>query len=226
MSETIDPVRELVKSTLAERRLNMSTVSRGLGKNHAYLHQFLTRGIPDRLPETVREKLAAILQVPEVQLKGGIPKQGNRDQPARIDRQSTPTSWDKMPVHGMSDETNGSFPWTGQVVDQVARPPHVAGAIHAYAVYVAGSTMEPRYYEGDIVYVHPGRPITLGAFVLVQIHPKREGEAPSASIRRVVKRTAAKVTFEQFNPPKLIDTKMDDILSMHRIVGSAESGAG
>ena len=117
------------------------------------------------------------------------------------------------------------LPWNGEIVDYVSRPPHVSGATQAYAVYVSGSSMEPRYYASELVYVHPGKPATIGAFVLVQVRPEAEGEAPRAFMKRLVRRTATKVTFEQFNPPKEIDIKASDILSMHRIVGSAESGA-
>ena len=31
--------------------------------------------------------------------------------------------------------------------------------------------MEPRYYAGELAHIHPGKPITIGAFVLVQIRP-------------------------------------------------------
>ena len=76
MDTSTDPVRQLIRTTLSQRQLNMSAVSKKLGKNHAYLHQFLDRGIPAQLPELVREQLAAILQVPEAQLKGGGGKGG------------------------------------------------------------------------------------------------------------------------------------------------------
>ena len=84
--------------------------------------------------------------------------------------------------------------------------------------------MEPRYYAGELVHIHPGKPVTTGSFVLVQVRPEAEGDAPRAFMKRLVRRTATKVTFEQFNPPKELDIKASDILSMHRIVGSAESG--
>jgi hypothetical protein len=224
MDATIDPVRQLVRATLLERQLNMSAVSKKLGKNHAYLHQFLDRGIPAQLPELVREQLAVILQVPEAQLKGGGTGQRPGAASARVLGELIPTPRDKMPVYGAGQGSDGWFPWTGEIVDYVPRPPHVAGATQAYAVYVVGSSMEPRYYAGELVYVHPGKPVTVGAFVLVQVRPPAEGEAPRASMTRLVKRTATKATFEQFNPPKQIDIKASDILAMHRIVGSAESG--
>ena len=224
MSDTSDPIRELVKSALSERGLNMSVVSKGLGRNHAYLHQFLYRGIPSRLPETIREKLAAILHVSEAQLKPGGPVQSHRASSAHLARPSTIASLDKIPVFRAEQGSDGWFSWTGEVVDHVSRSPQLAGASQAYALYVTGAGMEPRYYEGELLYVHPGKPVTNGAFVLVQVRPEREGEAPRASMKRLVKRVGHKVTFEQFNTTKQIEIKASDVLSIHRIVGSAESG--
>lgn len=224
MDATIDPVRQLIRSTLSEQRLTMSEVSKSLGRNHAYLHQFLDRGIPAQLPELLREKLAAILQVPEAQLKGGAAAQGGGTASAHVVRDQPPAG-NRIPVlaagRGGSD---GWFPWNGEIVDYVSRPPQLAGSPQAYAVYVLGSSMEPRYYAGELVHIHPGKPVTIGAFVLLQIRPEAEGEASRASMKRLARRTSTKVTFEQFNPPKEIDLKVSEILSMHRIVGSAESG--
>ncbi len=222
MNTSTDSVRPLIRDTLAQRHLNMSAVSKMLGKNHAYLHQFLDRGIPAQLPELVREQLARILDVPEEKLKGGGGK-GSRLPP--VGRPGAPFMGDKIPVYGAAQGgPDGWFPWNGDIVDYVSRPPHLAGATGAYAVFVAGSSMEPRYYAGEIVYIHPGKPVTVGAFVLVEVKPESEGDTPRAFIKRLVRRTATKVTFEQFNPPKEIDIKASDIKSMRRIVGNAESG--
>ena len=219
MNTSPDP-RQVIRTALSDRRLNMSAVSKMLGKNHAYLHQYLDRGIPAQLPELVRERLAEILQVPEAILRGGG---GKRPSGPRVP--FPPIAGDKIRVYGAAQGgPDGWFPWNGEIVDYVSRPPHLAGATEAYAVYVAGSSMEPRYYAGELVYVHPGKPVTIGAFVLVEVKSESEGEAPRAFIKRLVRRTATKVTFEQFNPAKEIDIKAADIKSMHRIVGNAESG--
>ena len=219
---TKDTVRQRIHSALAERQLNMSSVSKRLGKNHAYLHQFLYRGIPGHLPELVRGELAVILQVPEAELKGS---RSGRSGPPPFVPPLPPIPGDRIPVRGAGQGgSEGWFPWNGEIVDYISRPPHLAGATDAYAVYVAGSSMEPRYYAGELVYIHPGKPVTIGSFVLVQIRPEAEGDAPRAFMKRLVRRTANKVTLEQFNPPKNFDIKTSDVLSMHRIVGSAESG--
>ncbi|HXR94313.1 MAG TPA: hypothetical protein VN718_00435 [Rhizomicrobium sp.] len=65
----------------------------------------------------------------------------------------------------------------------------------------------------------------VGAYVLVQVKPKAAdaGEAPRAVVKRLVRRSATRVTLEQFNPKKTIELKTSDILSMHRVVGSGEA---
>ncbi|WP_342657150.1 hypothetical protein NPJ82_09350 [Sphingomonas sp. NY01] len=43
----------------------MANLSRSIGRNDAYLQQYVARGTPRRLPEDERRKLAMILQVDE-----------------------------------------------------------------------------------------------------------------------------------------------------------------
>jgi hypothetical protein len=60
---TADPVRALVERLVAERRVELATVSRAIGRNHAYLSQFLSRGVPRHLPERAREALARYFNI-------------------------------------------------------------------------------------------------------------------------------------------------------------------
>jgi len=66
-----DPPTDLKKASLA------------CGKNHAYLHQFINRGTPRKLPEDVRYALARHLGVDEVVLR---PEQGAAPLPAPVRR--------------------------------------------------------------------------------------------------------------------------------------------
>lgn len=64
----MDDVRELIEARLRELDLKRRDVSRKIGKNDAYIQQFLERGTPKALPEDARKKLARILKVPEPKL--------------------------------------------------------------------------------------------------------------------------------------------------------------
>lgn len=130
----------------------------------------------------------------------------------------------RLPVLGMAEcGPDGWSLWNGDVIDTIPRPSILAGAKDAYAVYIAGSSMEPRFFPTDAAFVHPGKPVTIGAFVLVQLKPEHEGETPKAVVKRLLKRSPNKVVLEQYNPPKTFEIRQSDIVSMHRVVGSIEA---
>jgi len=148
---------------------------------------------------------------------GGAPAQ-TRASPSR------PASTDRLQVLGMAEcGPDGWSLWNGDVIDMIDRPANLAGVPGAYAVYVVGASMEPRYHPGELVHIHPGKPLTVGAYVLVQRRPKNDGEPPLAVIKRLAKRSGAKIVLEQFNPPRSFEIKTDDIVSIHRVVGSGEA---
>ena len=72
----LDPVRELIVLRLQQLDMNLARASKTVGKNSAYLQQFVRRGIPRVLPEDVREALAALLEVPPSSLRGTLPAKG------------------------------------------------------------------------------------------------------------------------------------------------------
>ena len=151
-------------------------------------------------------------------VKGGAANLRVGKAPARDARDQ-----ERVPVLGMAEcGADGWSLWNGDIIDTIPRPMNLAGAPKAYAVYIVGDSMEPRYYAGEIAHVHPGKPVTIGAFVLVQIRPDHDGETPKAVVKRLVKRSATKLTLEQYNPPKKFELKADDIVSIHRVVGSGE----
>jgi SOS-response transcriptional repressor LexA len=215
-------VREFLRGKLAERGLSMKEASERIGRNHAYLQQFLERGIPAILPEEAREKLGEVLGVaPDVLRFGGPPSRPNARAPFL--RLPPANPGDRIPVMGVGEGGGeGKSLWNGEVVDYVARPPALAGAPSGYATYVIGTSMEPRYHPGELIYVHPGKPVNPGAYVLVQLKPPEEGSPPLALIKRLAKKTANKIVLEQFNPPKQFDVSLKELVSMHRIIGSGE----
>lgn len=68
----MDKVRALITAVVEERGLDLAELSRGMGRNHAYLQQFLKRGVPRELRERDRAKLADLLGLDEALLGGPI----------------------------------------------------------------------------------------------------------------------------------------------------------
>jgi len=67
----LDPIRRRLLDLVAHRDppTDLKKASLACGKNHAYLHQFVHRGTPRKLPEDVRHALAAHLGVDESELR-------------------------------------------------------------------------------------------------------------------------------------------------------------
>lgn len=131
---------------------------------------------------------------------------------------------DMLRVLGMAEGgPDGWNLWNGEIVQYIRRPDNLLGVPSAYGVYVAGASMEPAYYPGYVLHIHPGKPITNGCYVLVQRKPRQEGDPPLAVVKRLVKRTASKLVLEQHNPAKQIEVPLSEVVSIHRVVGSSEA---
>src|SRR5215467_9994417 len=95
----MDAARSAIVSRVAELGLSLSELSLKVGKNHAYFQQFIKRGVPNRLPEEVRGRVAEILGLDERLLKGPPSSRVRFFQPSTEPRSVTHGSgW--IPVYG------------------------------------------------------------------------------------------------------------------------------
>ena len=144
--------------------------------------------------------------------------------PKLPERLSSGGTDDRIRVLGMAEcGPDGWALWNGEVVDWVPRPPNLVGVPQAYAVFATGGSMEPRYHPGEVVFVHPGKPVGPGSYVLVQLHPPLGESVPRAVLKRLVKRTGDKVILAQYAPEKNFTLKAAEILSIHRVTGSGDA---
>lgn len=70
-----DP-RSVIERLCVERGEDFAGLSRMLGRNPAYIQQFVRRGVPKRLRETERRKLARYFAIPESMLGGPADERG------------------------------------------------------------------------------------------------------------------------------------------------------
>jgi phage repressor protein C with HTH and peptisase S24 domain len=113
---------------------------------------------------------------------------------------------------------DGRFIFNGQKLADVLAPPALLTVRDAYAVYVAGTSMEPRYRAGETVYVHPHLPVRAGDFVVVQLQPTEDGEPPAGYIKEFVSFDERRLRLRQYNPKKFILFPADTVGAVHRIV--------
>ena len=123
-----------------------------------------------------------------------------------------------LPVMGaVKGGAEGFFFNEGEAKEYVVRPPSLAGVSNAFALYVDGESMEPRYYAGEMLYVNPNRPVTRGCFVAVEM---ADGQC---LIKQFVRRSDEHVVLAQFNPPKEIRLPVARVKRIYRITGSGEA---
>jgi SOS-response transcriptional repressor LexA len=219
----MDPVRSMIVARVAELGLSLSELSLKVGKNHAYFQQFIKRGVPNRLPEEVRARVAEILGFDERTLKEMSSPGIRFMKDAIVDPRVFTRAGAWIPVYGHAvGGKDGEFVLKGNQVSQVLAPPDLSQVIDAYAVYVVGESMEPRYFAGETVFVNPRLPISRGAFVVAQISKGEEAE-PRAYVKRFVSQDAKRLRLEQYSPKKILEFPASTVVAIHRIVMSSEN---
>ena len=217
----MDAARSAIVSRVAELGLSLSELSLKVGKNHAYFQQFIKRGVPNRLPEQVRGRVAEILGLDERLLKEAPSSQVRLMMTDTLRSVARSTLW--IPVYGHAvGGKDGEFILSGNQVSEVLAPPNLSHVPDAYAVYVVGDSMEPRYFAGETVFVNPRLPIGRGSFVVAQISKGQEGE-PRAYVKRFVSQDAKRLRLEQYSPKKVLEFPMSTVVAIHRIVMSGEN---
>lgn len=130
-----------------------------------------------------------------------------------------PTSLTHIPLYGQAvGGIDGEFVLNeGNRLADIVAPPNLANIGGAYAVSVSGESMEPRYFDGEVVFVHPRRRPVRGDFVVAQIHNPNDGP-PLAYVKRLVRYSEAGLVLEQYNPPKELRFEHRAVVSVHVIV--------
>jgi phage repressor protein C with HTH and peptisase S24 domain len=146
-----DP-RQRLLALSEERGVPLSRLSRLIGKNDAYLHQFVRRGSPRKLEETDRARLARFFDIDESEL--GAPKENSyneRDGWVDVPRLALGASAGPG-VQAEGEEAIGAFRFSSRWLrDQGLAPAALS------AIAVTGDSMEPTLRDGDEILVDRGQ---------------------------------------------------------------------
>ena len=196
-----------IKVLAAERNLSVAELAKMSGVQPHNLRRYARQEAQPRLE--IAQQIAEALGVSLDDVMGT--KLGSSVAPpgAREGR--------RIPVYGAAqggigyDITDVSSP-----VDYLAAPEWVAGNDNSYAVLVSGESMEPRFFAGEVLFVHPGLPPTPGDDVVIQI---AEGRETHAVVKRLVRRSNGKIICQQFNPAAEVVFEAAAVVAVHRVVG-------
>jgi len=180
----LDPVRLKVLQLIQKSSTDMKATSLAIGKNSAYMQQFLFRGTPRSLSDDTRDALAQFLGVDERELEHSFAlprearKPARRGRPAVRPMNDERLETDLVPIPevevraaagagALNDEQPqqiGVWPLSARVIEQELRaPPHALRVIS-----VLGDSMLPTLSDGDRIMVDTSHktPSPPGVYVL------------------------------------------------------------
>jgi len=122
-----------------------------------------------------------------------------------------------LPVRGLAQASaHDALSLSDTPVAYTERPPQLIGNGQAFAVWVAGRSMEPRFRPGEIVLVNPNKPLTPGCCALLEC---KDG---SAFIKEFMGENKHKISLRQYNPQRAMEIDRGKLIGLYRIVGSLE----
>jgi phage repressor protein C with HTH and peptisase S24 domain len=98
------------------------------------------------------------------------------------------------------------------------RPANLGGVRGAYAIYMVGDSMEPRYEQGWLLHVNPFKPPTRGRDVVVY----KTGQA--VLIKQFVRWEADTLVLRQLNPAEELRIARAEVIECHLVVGVDQEG--
>jgi phage repressor protein C with HTH and peptisase S24 domain len=103
-------------------------------------------------------------------------------------------------------------------IGYTSRPANLGGVRSAYAIYMVGDSMVPRYEPGWLLHINPFKPPTRGRDVVVY----KEGQ--SVLIKQFVGWEGDTLVLHQLNPPDTLRIPRDQVRECHLVVGVDQEG--
>ena len=143
--------RAALQRLIEERGEDYASLSRMLGRNAAYVQQFVKRGTPKRLAEQDRRLLAAYFDVPEELLGGPAPQAASsRDMPVVVPMLDVGASAGPGALPG-DEDPKAHMAFDAQWLRRLSRDPKRLSTIR-----VEGDSMLPTLADGDEILVDQG----------------------------------------------------------------------
>lgn len=201
------PFAERLRQGRRRKKLTQEAVATSLAVSQSAVAQWESgRSLPSPDMAAKIEKLLGVLYRPKEREQGyGRGPLGKR---ARLPVVGLPAPGDEDRIL-VDEHPHG----------EVVAPPQLEGVAGARAVYVRGRSMEPRYYPGEVVYLHPARQANPGDFVFVTV--REPGfPTPVGYIRQYLGRDLVHIHTLALNPKREHLVAVADLVGTATIVGS------
>ncbi len=219
-----------IKEWRLRRGLSMQALAERAGTSRQQVHK-LERG-ERRLTEEWMRRVADILDCAPADLLApsknapvdpGLSEPGLRTADVHA-MNVEPVSFDKdnpIPVYASAQGGPDGTLMAYEPIEFVDRPEPLFGVRNAFAMYVVNDSMEPKYSQGALLLVHPGRPVRQNDFVLI-IKQAEDGEH-SALVKQLVRMESERLVVRQFNPPREFALDRRGVASVSLVIGSYEA---
>lgn len=214
--DDLDPVRAFVVERLDELGINMREASLAMGRNHAYLQQFIKYDKPKKLSEQDRALLAQVLSCPAERLGAPLINQSVPPNVTPRLAQRYAVAERDLPVRGkpLDDPEGGTDLIMDSATEYIYRPPELDRVPNAFAMIMHGDSMKSAGLpHGTIAYIHPHRQPKQGDICVVWL------ENSHAYIRLFKRRGADHVIVSQTDPLKDHRYRLSDIQNIFVVKG-------
>ncbi|HXC12708.1 MAG TPA: LexA family transcriptional regulator [Stellaceae bacterium] len=197
-------------------RLAPSAVSRML-KGERQMKQLETVQVAAFLgvspDEVLRHAVAEVGSQPAVDM----PRPG-RGRPPSARPSGIARSPDMIPIRSAGRGGNDQEMFLQDEIGYTPRPANLGGVRAAYAIYMVGDSMEPRYEQNWLLHVNPFKPPRRGRDVVVY----KKGQA--VLIKQFVGWEGDTLVLRQLNPPDTLRIPRSDVEECHLVVGTDQEG--
>lgn len=223
------PLRAAMRHALESRRLTQDEVANRMGRHFTTVSRWL-RGERALNETAFREFATALGSTPNALLAEW---RASQPQPARQGaqgmaeplggmREDAPRyiAAPRLPVYGLAAASPlGQLAFTPEPIEWVDAPARLASVRGAYALIVTGTSMQPRYDPGDMVFLHPHQPPRANDDIAIQ---EALDGGVAVSLKRFVKWEDGHLVAEQFNPPAIVRYSRTALMAVHRVLSRNE----
>jgi phage repressor protein C with HTH and peptisase S24 domain len=125
---------------------------------------------------------------------------------------------DKIPIRSGGRGGTDQEMFLEDGVGYTPRPANLTGVRSAYAIYMVGDSMEPRYEQGWLLHINPFKPPIRGRDVVVY----KQGQI--VLIKQFVGWDGDILVLRQLNPPDTLRIPRAEVLECHLVVGTDQEG--
>lgn len=214
----MDEIRQRIRDAVDAKLTTYKDLSVAIGRNHAYVQQFVERGTPQELRQRDVETIFGVIDGARgkpVPRKGFAPILVPGEELVRADR--------RLPVYAAARGGDGHVIVTFDPVEYVKMPTILESVRGGYGLLITGESMVPAYWPGDTALIHPNLPPQRDTDVVLYHTPPEAKGGDEAMIKRLVGISDREWTLQQYQPSDIFKEFRADWPVCHRVVGKYNS---